>query len=302
MSDSNKRGYLADITFGIFVIGALVSCVIYFLNYQKQNTDEYESASKNYKANVTQGSDICSAIDRGELSNDRLTCLAQARVAESDAETAIQDLKAQQQMAEWSLGVLLFSGLSFLVTGIGVIYLRWTLVQGNSINQQAIHTNTIIQNEQRPWLKISLVRHGNIKAIKADNQLIRQMHVTFEIENVGKTVANSVSFKLEMLDGRHIFNGKDQIRERIKKFLAEKNDGTSLFPSQNMPLENHLSINEGEISRFPNLQKADIMLIGIFVIAKYKWADSPDLWSYSSRPRTHNGAPTGELRRGLCRP
>ena len=98
---------------------------------------------------------------------------ATTSVAQSDASTATQDLKAQQEMSEWALGVLIVSCLGFAVTVSGVFFVWRTLLEtrqvGRDQSRAYLHADKLLffwggKGEDQPRFKVFVANSGSTPA------------------------------------------------------------------------------------------------------------------------------------------
>lgn len=99
----------------------------YFSSYQKRHANERVSASE-YEAATTQKSpDTCLPIMAESGMVAWFTCLADAVSADGNAKKADYDLNAQQDMAEWALGMFIVTVWLTVITLVGVYFVWHTL-------------------------------------------------------------------------------------------------------------------------------------------------------------------------------
>jgi hypothetical protein len=126
-------------------------------------------------------------------------CIRENIKANQEAKRAQDDLKAQQQMADWAFLMVWVSGVTALVTATGVIYVAATLIQtrkgvGAAVDAVDV-TRDIGQRQIRAYLLFSSIKIEGFRRGEIAN-------VTFAIENYGQTPAriNNMLYGTIVLD------------------------------------------------------------------------------------------------------
>ena len=133
-----------------------------------------------------------------------------------------RDLAAQESMAAWAFYVVVFAGLTSLITFFGTI-LIWKQVSltREAVEETAKATGAMLrQNElteaaQRPWLKI------DAKVIKAESDgesLTLQAKIT--VTNIGKMVANYAALECCIVERDDVLKGQKRIGETKRNAIA----------------------------------------------------------------------------------
>jgi hypothetical protein len=88
-------------------------------------------------------------------------CIQEQIESSYERQNASADIKAQERMAHWAVFMGIFTGLTVMITAVGVVFIRLTLHESIEANKaasdaaKATHaTNAIMRQEQRSWLRI----------------------------------------------------------------------------------------------------------------------------------------------------
>lgn len=123
-----SRLYITALGIALFVIAALAwASWDIFSTYKQGHADERNNATQ-YEASASkQGPETCRPImdERGVF--DWLACLAESVGVDGSVKQAEYDLKAQQDMAVWALGMLIVTIWLSVITLVGVLFVGWTL-------------------------------------------------------------------------------------------------------------------------------------------------------------------------------
>jgi hypothetical protein len=126
----------------ILALGVVTALVWFswegFSAYKQSHANERDSASQHYAEATQEGVNSCSAVmDESGVFN-WLTCLAETVSAEGSVKQAEYDLKAQQDMAAWALGMLIVTIWLTIITLGGVIFVAWTFRDAREIGRKEI--------------------------------------------------------------------------------------------------------------------------------------------------------------------
>lgn len=149
---------------------------------QVETTADYGNAQQQALLACTQG-------DRTAL----VECVADTVQASQDQKNARQDLYAQQAMARWTA---LMAGASIFGMGVavlGVYYVRDTLHRTADAAEAAIDANSILRDEQRPWV----AWRRDIECVFTHLGHHAELRLNYDFENVGKTPAFNVEIHYE---------------------------------------------------------------------------------------------------------
>lgn len=117
---------------------------------------------------------------------DGLNCIFREAKADEDAQRSSYDLKAQQDMAKWALGMLAVSCLGLFATCIGLVYIAGTLKEtrnaANAAESQIKLMETQHQRLERPYVFV----HG---ADRLRDSGARSALVVVKVVNHGKLPA-----------------------------------------------------------------------------------------------------------------
>ena len=178
MSRGDRYGQLAP--YIILLVGLVV---VFFLSfemasyrersrYEQQRTNEY---ARDTQTNINRS---CVGVDGAAQAE----CISKIIEATNEHQRAERDLTAQQEMARWSLYMLITSALTITITAIGVYYVRDTLLVTRTA---MLDTRQIGEAQVRAYLGFEVIS-GDVAAGK---QLKFQVRIT----NHGQSPAQAVA-------------------------------------------------------------------------------------------------------------
>lgn len=116
-------------------------------------------------------------------------CVIEASEAAQNQSESRQDLYAQQDMSRWAFWMMIISGFTFLVTGLGIVWIRDTLVETRKAVRSADDavnvTREIGEKQVRAYLSI---RDGKIVS-KGENPKQNSFFFAAEWKNYGQSPA-----------------------------------------------------------------------------------------------------------------
>lgn len=222
MPDSNRR---VDTVSTIFAIGALVALCVCAVGIVLNEYAKVQEGYASYQRNADD--DRREAIEKTahackdrELTALRL-CIADQFATYSGQQSANQDLQAQQDMAFWSMWMVVASGITILVTGIGV-YLVWqtleetrqAVVDTSRMTKAAEEANAIAADAHRRSARAYLaVIYGDLTIEKG-----KKARFAASISNYGQTPAREVALVSIAIvaDGEPSFEWPDVTREKVR--------------------------------------------------------------------------------------
>ncbi len=153
-----------------------------------------------------------------------MQCIKEEIEAASDHSRAERDLNAQEAMALWAQLMTVVTGLSLLVTGAGVYYVRWTLIQTADTNIAAVsaataanEANQIMRQEQRPWV----VLEREIYCDFFERGFGCSLTWSYEFINKGKSPAYDVRLNWTVIKQ----DGFVKLPERLGEFVTTSLNG-----------------------------------------------------------------------------
>lgn len=170
-------------------------------------------------------------------------CIREVVEATREDERAERDLIAQSEMALWAFWMLIVTGVTAAVTGIGVYYVRSTLMQAGETNRAAVaaaeaanEANRIMRAESRPW--ISIDQNVMCDFIYEEGSDRCNIWWQYTLTNKGKMPAHniSVSWGIYRYDWGFIGAGKQGVADVVN--MAKRTrlyDISVLFPSESAP-------------------------------------------------------------------
>lgn len=141
------------------VLALLILAAVYGTGRLKGIAEsEYERSSDTYASHAEQSiQERCLLLEPVAKAN----CIREVVEATREDERSERDLIAQSDMALWAFWMLVVSSITAAITGIGVVYIRSTLIKTGETNQAAVaaaeaanETNRIMRAEARPWVSI----------------------------------------------------------------------------------------------------------------------------------------------------
>ncbi|MFC3322321.1 hypothetical protein [Mesorhizobium cantuariense] len=148
-----------------------------------------------------------------------------------------QDLQAQKDMGFWALCTFLASCGSLIVTGIGIFYVRKSLLASHEAVETARQQ---LIADQRPWL---LVVPTFVAPITFDQKGVKT-EIALDISNIGKTPAQGVYVKAVLVNSL----GSGAILEEISRVLEMRNNHKFIEATQ-LPGEEKIERRSFKIDR-----------------------------------------------------
>ncbi|MER9407356.1 hypothetical protein NKI36_25315 [Mesorhizobium caraganae] len=156
-----------DGTVSLWVTIAICSFLLFVTALGFMSARAYDRATQDYQTSRAydetrrQFEQRCAGLEGKEI----FDCLKEQIETAREPSRSEEDVRAQKEMARWALALLVVSGvlgvLTLIVTIVGVIFVRNTLEATRlgtkaavDAAEAAIHNNTIIQAEQRPWVTL----------------------------------------------------------------------------------------------------------------------------------------------------
>lgn len=233
MSDSNRDQRDKTLE-GFFCFAAVVgtAILIYAIgqNFGVSAGRDQVTAREHYEDTKQDNLRACVGREGGAT----IECVAEAIESAQDQSDSRQDLYAQRDMANFAFWLLVFTGLTFGVTGLGVFFVKRTLdATVEAVNKSVdatiamVRANEIAENAQRPWIDIGVrldsVEHPN------ENSITFDFEVTFT--NTGQMLAESCNYMVKQIPMDRDYLA--HMRGWIDKFeLEDKPLDTVLVPGQ----------------------------------------------------------------------
>lgn len=184
-----KRYWIITALPGLIVFcGALWYSWDRFSTYQQNQANE-RAAAAHYQADTAQHSpDSCRAVMGESGLFDWLTCLANNISADGGVKQAEYDLKAQQDMSAWALGMLIATVWLTVITLFGVYFVWRTLL---ATQDMARETREIGEAQTRAYLSIESATVIDEKGYFTKIRIV--------IKNTGMTPARNVLIKAKIV-------------------------------------------------------------------------------------------------------
>ena len=177
----------------------------------------------------------------------QVECIREVVQATREDERAERDLIAQSEMALWAFWMLIVTGVTAAVTGIGVYYVRSTLMQAGETNRAAVaaaeaanEANRIMRSESRPWIAIE----QNVKCDFIYEEGGSKCEIWWEmtLTNKGKTPAHNVSITegIYRYDWGFIGAGRQGVEDVVNRAKRKPFfDIPVIFTSESKPWATH---------------------------------------------------------------
>ncbi len=190
--DSDQRTTLLEAFFiGVIICG---SAAIIYTTGRSIGVDigrDEISAREHYEAEKESALSACVYTETTAFRE----CVVKATETAQDQAETRQDLYAQQDMSRWAFWMMIISGLTFLVTGLGIVWIKETLVETrravNSADDAVEVTREVGRAQTRAYLsvhKASYFRNG--KPGKEGHNYVR-----LTIKNSGNSPARNVKVR-----------------------------------------------------------------------------------------------------------
>lgn len=166
----------------VFLVAASVTSAV-VLKYRQHHESERVNASYPQQGAAAQNAKVfCARFPE----KDQVECAKDYVEAEKADTRAKYDLQAQQEMAEWALGMFLISGFGLLFSAFGLAALVWTFREQRKLTH----------NQSRAYLEIidAFLRADGIDITTGQAHYRVDLH----IRNNGETPALGVRLELKM--------------------------------------------------------------------------------------------------------
>lgn len=235
----NQRTTLLE-AFAIYVVIAGVAIII-FATGRTAGVDvgrNEVSAREHYEAVKNTALAACTDIEPTALRQ----CVVESTEAAQNKSEARQDLYAQQDMSRWAFWMMIISGCTLLVTGLGIVWIRATLIETRRAVKAADDavnvTREIGQTQTRAYL--DAVKF-DILPVKLGDELI--FYGMVHLKNSGQSPAVDVLVRVSTRNAPH---------DQFKK-LGRIGAGVTEIAQMQLPFVSH---EEGE----ELILGADVML------------------------------------------
>ncbi len=187
MHDSFRNG-----TFALGLVAAVILAALFTAVWQSSAIYHHRSAQAEYKAQGyasdrdAEIEDICGRMALGNA----IECIREKIQATQESQRAQDDLKAQQEMADWAFWMIVASVAAVVVTATGVVYVAATLGQTRKGVQAAVDvvdvTREMNQRQMRAYV-------GIVKGEASLDKTTGKLHYRVTIENTGQTPAHNLA-------------------------------------------------------------------------------------------------------------
>jgi len=219
MSDSNRgdepKSRIKTIPLlAVLAVAAVVGLLAYLGG---RYVDEREDRAEYNYAHAQENAAQTCLIREGIASK---TCIDKEVKAERDYQATKNDLKAQQEMAEWAFWMVIFTCATMAITGVGV-WLVWRTLQTNKgflketrdATRAMVRQNDLTEQSQRPWVVVDHIQWHEDGVIRV------------YFKNIGKTPAMEFTKNADAIAMPKVF-----LASAIPELDGA--NATKLFPSQ----------------------------------------------------------------------
>ncbi len=241
-----KRSWRSDLALGIVVVAVVVG-VIATLGFWKlaEQQARHERPHNDAAAHDTRDPGEQREADCRSIPGAKTTvCVVEAPDSTADQQRANQDLHAQQEMADWALGMFFVTLASVATTIIGLIYVvlayrlnaeatQYASKAADAATDANKQTRAQFVAERRPWISCE-IEHP-IATTTKNNVTV---HFAYVLTNHGQSPATDVSIRLNKVgvfdeEHRTLFEHMSVV-ERQRPATG---GGDVVFPSERTPLK-----------------------------------------------------------------
>ena len=169
---------------------------VMFSTYQQNHANERNDAAQHYASATDKGVNSCRAVMDESGVFDWLACVVENVSADGGVKQAEYDLKAQQDMAVWALGMLIVTLWLSAITLVGVVFVGWTLGATKATTKAAIDANKALKLAQRPWLTVEIAHKGDIelteRGFTEDGKLLGEVWLVIKNSGGASTVVTAI--------------------------------------------------------------------------------------------------------------
>lgn len=220
----SKRYWVFAVALVLIVAGVALWFSWNLFSAYKQNHSNERAAASQYQANAADHSPASCRPVMGESGLiDWLTCLANNVSTDGSIKQAEYDLKAQQDMSAWALGMLIATIWLTVITLLGVFFVWRTL---KATQDMAKETTRIGEAQVRAYLAIKQIHLGFESGSKSPT-------VELAIENTGQSPAQDIEiiFQFSFFQNFVDFNDHPDIRTRIVRWWFDDIPGGQTITS-----------------------------------------------------------------------
>ncbi|WP_322894150.1 MULTISPECIES: hypothetical protein [unclassified Yoonia] len=189
----SKRDWFRTAAFVAIPVLILILGGLYGNSKWEEYATERNNASAQHHDDIESRISICRKPE-GLISF--LSCAYEVSNTGKDDYTSQYDLKAQQDMSLWALGMFITSLATLFVTASGVFFVWLTLRKADETNRAAItaadagvRANEIMIEERRPWLTLKIIDGSELEFFRGG---VRSW-ISYEVINRGKSPAFCVA-------------------------------------------------------------------------------------------------------------
>lgn len=206
MSNRDWRVYAAlGLGFAAAVAVAFTVTFLVISGYREEHQNQRRSAASAYQAQAyEQAESYCFGMTGAE----REKCLNVQSEAAQNEQRSEYDLRAQQEMSEWALGVLALSAFGFVVSSAGLVALIYTFHEQRKLTQA--QTRALIEAVG------ATIQHSTKRMFGSDEH---ELEVVIYLRNSGQTAATPVgaevgaTFFAQLVEGSPIEGQADDRKD-----------------------------------------------------------------------------------------
>lgn len=282
-SDPNTRTTLFE-AFAICMIFVGVAVVIYAIGRAAGVDIGRNEVTARQHYDAVKNSALAACVDT-EPAALRECVLEAVEAAQIQSESR-QNLYAQQDMSRWAFAMVVISGLTLFITGLGIVWIRDTLLETRKAVKAADDAVTVTREvghaQIRPWVNISDVEvvDGPFAYDSTSPHLSKAFVVNFvfKIKNHGASPANKL--KVFAIGAKRIRAAADILPEDRKYTVGAtieslkkgefvgSNPPLSLAPGESLTIDSPLNSIRVEVASDENTRARDI-LPALVIFASY---------------------------------
>lgn len=225
MSKRSGSEHTSIVVVGVVTFLIIFALIGYFRGVDHTKSVSADQASKihheNTESRIAQSCNGLSGIDLSDCVNRQITTSGEYQRAE-------QDKAAQEKMALWALWLLILTAVTSGVSVVAVVFVAQTLKATRDTLAQTAEANAIMRQEQRPWLKIP-----NVSGTLSYDSGRLIFSCVVEIENIGKSIARSVSIDARLIESDRDISGvgNEELISQMSNRRGVQVFTKSVFPS-----------------------------------------------------------------------
>lgn len=201
-----------------------------------------------------------------------------------------EDLRAQQEMADWTFFVLLISLFGLVVSTLGLGFLFWSLKQTQNAVGAAVYSNEIAKEnaeaDRRPWVSVKEIAVRSILVAQDvhTNKDCLIVHTDVTIQNTGRTPAvhADIRFVSDNVFGPSGFLSKMDVAFNVSKDRGASPVGRAIAPDS-VYVEESMASSDVGITMSDGVFIDDQTALYFGVVITYMGPNSTRIFETTSR-------------------